>query len=233
MLRESWTQSLSASRPHASRSGPVPCPALPCCCPCHIRLCLPADRRGTADCVFADYGPQATPIQIKGEDATASFLGCTFASAHAQRADGTAAAAIVAAQNSASIKLQQCTLEVTPGRLSAQLYVRPHASRTHRTHLPTLFRHSLLLTVHTRIQNASGCCHHGGGVQVQQGLIYSDETYVVDDISAGNPMSATLPLSSIPSETMFLTEVDEWVLTVRVRPLLARALHLVCFCTLP
>lgn len=64
-------------------------------------------------------------------------------------------------------------------------------------------------------------------MQVQQGFIYSDESYVVDDISAGNPNAATLPLSSIPSETMFLSEVDEWVLTVRVRPLLALALHLV------
>lgn len=75
------------------------------------------------DCIFADYGPQATPIQMKGAAATAAFFRCTFASSSSPRENGMPSAAILSAQSGASVKLEECTFEVVPGRIAAQLNV--------------------------------------------------------------------------------------------------------------
>lgn len=76
-----------------------------------------------ADCLFADYGPQSTPVQIKGPLATAAFLRTTFTST-GLRADNLPPAPIVAAVDGAHVKMEDCTFEVAPGRQSAILYVR-------------------------------------------------------------------------------------------------------------
>jgi hypothetical protein len=91
---------------------------------CRQRCCC-----GLADCTFADYGPQTTPLQMKGPSATAAFLRCTFASARSAPGDWRPPAAILAAQQGAHVRLQESTFEVVPGQQSAQLAVRFYSSK--------------------------------------------------------------------------------------------------------
>lgn len=55
-------------------------------------------------------------------------------------------------------------------------------------------------------------------MQVDEGFIYSDEVYTVDNVATSNPRAATLSIADLPLDIEFLSPEDAWVTAVRVRP---------------